>query len=559
MKSSSIDDDDEIISLTNFVEKSEEYILKSTFDVKQQELNFKNFINLFCQTYLFNENSMKFCFDTDFVSFLISFFAKKQFYLTSSIFYIKNNQRMICRRIIAKKMKSDLYTEIFIRMKIFNDFFVTFTKKFHILNDVSCSIVVKTDFMKSFNIKSNWKSKNLFDFVIIQRLHVVEMKITLFLIFKKLFLFISTLSKLFIKMKSFKTFRKKSINVYITSFHILESKHDKNVQVTHKFLTKKTYQYNSWFYENSKTNSFATRINAMIFDDINNVFLTNFDDDLIKIKIEQFLNILIQERIDDFIEININVIKILLKKSEVEIKKDDIISNSSISLKLKNLFNRKMSFDVNVTNFFAFETSKNEKNLNSDINDHWKSKYKKKIRSILLKHKSFFRSDLDQFNDEILMFVSFRNEKNIKRLKQSSYFMSFKDKKTMNEILNFFMTNNQIQKISFEIINSATSFAFVIWRKKKSRIMINLKRINIRLYSNVYSLLKQNTILFFFDDSIVFSSIDFIKEFFQQSIDSKNYWKTTFVSQHRELEWLTMSSMNSNNISKFFQHRMKRF
>jgi hypothetical protein len=293
MKASSIDDDDEIISLSNFVEKFEEYILKSTSDIKQQELNFKNLINFFCQTYLFNENSMKFCFDTNFASFLMSFFAKKQFYSTSSIFHMKNNQRMIYREIIAKKMKSDLYTKIFIRMKTFNNFFVTFTEEFHILNDVSCSIVVKTNLMKSFNIKSNWEQENLFDFVIIQNLHVVEMKITLSSIFKKSFLFTSTLSKLFIKMKFLKTSRKKSTNVYVISFHILESRHDKNVEVTHKSLTKNTYQYNSWFYENSKTNSFVTKINAMIFDDINNVFLTNFDDDSIKIKIEQFLNILI--------------------------------------------------------------------------------------------------------------------------------------------------------------------------------------------------------------------------------------------------------------------------
>jgi hypothetical protein len=156
------------------------------------------------------------------------------------------------------------------------------------------------------------------------------------------------------------------------------------------------------------------------------------------------------------------------------------------------------------------------------------------------------------------MLVSFRDEKDIEKLKQSSYFMSFKDKKTMNEILNSFVTNDQVQKISLEIINLATSSAFVIWRKEKSRVIINLKRINIRLYSNAYSLLKQNTIFFSFDDSIVFSSIDLIKEFFQQTIDSKNYWKTTFVSSHRELEWLTISSMNLNNTSRFFQHRMKR-
>jgi CRISPR/Cas system endoribonuclease Cas6 (RAMP superfamily) len=107
----------------------------------------------------------------------------------------------------------------------------------------------------------------------------------------------------------------------------------------------------------------------MIFDDIINVFLTNFDDDLIKIKIEQFLNTLTQKCIDDFIEININMIKILLEKSKIEAN-EDIISNSSISLKFKNLFNRKIDFDVNSINFFVFKTSKNEKNLNFDISDH---------------------------------------------------------------------------------------------------------------------------------------------------------------------------------------------
>ncbi len=88
--------------------------------------------------------------------------------------------------------------------------------------------------------------------------------------------------------------------------------------------------------------------------------------------------------------------------------------------------------------------------------------------------------------------------------------------------------------------------------------MINLRRINIKFYLNVYSLSKQNTILSSFDESTIFSSIDLIKDFFQQSIDSKNYWKTTFVSQHRDLEWFIVFSMSLNNILEFFQHRMKK-
>jgi hypothetical protein len=79
-----------------------------------------------------------------------------------------------------------------------------------------------------------------------------------------------------------------------------------------------------------------------------------------------------------------------------------------------------------------------------------------------MSHKFFFRSDLDQFNDQIFMLVSFRDEKNIEKFKQFSYFMSIKNKRTMNEIMNSFVANDQIQKISFETINLATSSTFVI-------------------------------------------------------------------------------------------------
>ncbi len=108
----------------------------------------------------------------------------------------------------------------------------------------------------------------------------------------------------------------------------------------------------------------------MIFDDIINVFLTNFDDASIKIRVEQFLKTLTQDCIDDLIELNINVTKVLLKKSEVEIKKNDMTSNLSIFSKIKNSFNRKIDSDVNSTNSFAFESSENEENLNLDISDH---------------------------------------------------------------------------------------------------------------------------------------------------------------------------------------------
>ncbi len=79
-----------------------------------------------------------------------------------------------------------------------------------------------------------------------------------------------------------------------------------------------------------------------------------------------------------------------------------------------------------------------------------------------MNHKLLFRSDLDQFNDEILMLVSFRDEKNIEEFKQFSYFMSIKNKRAMNEIMNSLVADEQIQKVSFETISFATSSTFVI-------------------------------------------------------------------------------------------------
>ena len=125
-----------------------------------------------------------------------------------------------------------------------------------------------------------------------------------------------------------------------------------------------------------------------------------------------------------------------------------------------------------------------------------KKKYRKKINEILKKHKILFKSELKRFTNDIKMLIFFKNKKNIMKLKQISYSMSIKNKKTMNEILNSLMKNDKIQKISLKTISSVALFVFVVWKNEKSRIIINLKRLNIKLYSDAYSLFKQNTIFF---------------------------------------------------------------
>ena len=111
--------------------------------------------------------------------------------------------------------------------------------------------------------------------------------------------------------------------------------------------------------------------------------------------------------------------------------------------------------------------------------------------------------------------------------------------------------------MSLDKIFVATSSIFVVWKNDKLKIIVDLKKINTRLYSNAYSLSRQDTILEALDDVIIFSSINLIKSFFQQEIKSKDWWKITLITSHRDQKWFTMFIMRLTNISDFFQHRMK--
>ena len=109
-----------------------------------------------------------------------------------------------------------------------------------------------------------------------------------------------------------------------------------------------------------------------------------------------------------------------------------------------------------------------------------------------------------------------------------------------------------LSQISFAVFST-----FVIWKNDKLRVVIDLRKINIRLYSNAYSLLRQDIILETLSEAMIFSSVNLIKSFFQQNIRSQDWWKIILITSHRDQEWLTVFIMRLINTLKFFQHRMK--
>lgn len=132
--------------------------------------------------------------------------------------------------------------------------------------------------------------------------------------------------------------------------------------------------------------------------------------------------------------------------------------------------------------------------------------------------------------------ISFKDESNVEKLKQTSYSMSVRDRKVMDEILNPLAKKGRMQKVPLGTVSSASSPAFIVWKDEKPRVVIDLRKINTRLYSDAYPLPKQNVIFSSLGESEIFSSINLIKSFFQQEIKPEDRWKTTFVTPHRRLE-----------------------
>ena len=69
------------------------------------------------------------------------------------------------------------------------------------------------------------------------------------------------------------------------------------------------------------------------------------------------------------------------------------------------------------------------------------------IQKMLNRHKNLFRDELNKFNDEIKIFISFLNEKNVIELKQTSFSLIARNRKTIDKILDFLLHQDRLQKM----------------------------------------------------------------------------------------------------------------
>ena len=80
---------------------------------------------------------------------------------------------------------------------------------------------------------------------------------------------------------------------------------------------------------------------------------------------------------------------------------------------------------------------------------------------MLNRHKNLFQNELSKFNDEIEMLILFLNEKNVIELKQTSFSFIARNRKIIDEILDFLLYQDRLQKMSLKQIFLTTSSTFM--------------------------------------------------------------------------------------------------
>src|SRR3989440_4939172 len=120
------------------------------------------------------------------------------------------------------------------------------------------------------------------------------------------------------------------------------------------------------------------------------------------------------------------------------------------------------------------------------------------------------------FNDNVEMPISFRDEKDLTGLKQAPFSLSRRDQEAINRVLDPLAQQGRVEKVPLGQPLAVASPAFVVWKNGKPRVVIDLHKVNTKLYPDAYPLPRQDQVLGALGGATIFSSMDITKGFFQQ-------------------------------------------
>ena len=257
--------------------------------------------------------------------------------------------------------------------------------EFHIMFNLSCFLIMGTDFMKSYDIIFKWGKKGDSNVIMIQDRHHVKIKTikNSSAHFRKIdnSALINIAAKLSMKVKTLKASKRRQVNVYAERIRVIEKNQKQNVSLIHKSLVLNNYIFESIQRRDLVIGSYLLDVNAMVQSDWNSISMTNFEKVSIKINKNQFFDRLVsfKER-NNSITINYNYADVFFGKvnfiCEIEISIN--CDNFKIENVIKLSENANSFFDKIVSvsetkdsiNPFIIKTSESKKMKDSNVNDH---------------------------------------------------------------------------------------------------------------------------------------------------------------------------------------------
>jgi hypothetical protein len=120
------------------------------------------------------------------------------------------------------------------------------------------------------------------------------------------------------------------------------------------------------------------------------------------------------------------------------------------------------------------------------------------------------------------MRMRFRDELDVTVLQLNPYELSPRDRMEVDKILDQLVEGGCVESMPLEHPSASISPVFVIWNKGKPRLVVDLKKVNAKLYLDAYPSPRQDDVLGALGDSCIFTSLDMQKSFFHMENVGEN-------------------------------------
>lgn len=414
------------------------------------------------------------------------------------------------------------YTVLNIRMKTQKGEFIRITGEIHIVPRLSCSIIVANNILQLYRSIIDVGAEKV---TFAKGAHTVSISV-----FRNA-ADLPRIPPFPVKKVARMAPKERKVAVYAAEATTLESGQGVNIKIHHRPLAAgKSYLFTPYPIKDLATAQLATASKAIVTDDPGVIPFANFGEAAIRLHPQRQIGCLE-----------------VLKETHMGAR---VIEDTFMS----RVFIGNTDLGNNQPFVIAKDPDKEFNAVHADISDHWGKEYADQLRKVVERHAYLFRPSLGSFNDGIEMPIRFKDESDVAGLKINPYNLSRRDRIEADKILDPLVEDECVEKVPLGQLSAAALPAFVVWNKGKPQVVVDLRKINAKLYPDAYPLPRQNKVLGALGRSCIFTSLDMQKSFFQQRIKPEDRWKTAFATVHRGHEQMTVSLIGLSITPGFFQH-----